>query len=280
MKVRHSTSASPLRLSTHGSVLQATDKRVTLVQELLNSVRILKMFAWERPSIKRINDARSLELEKIKKRAKIYSCVPFASVASHNRKTDCFECRGMMFLSTGIPASVTLATFGVYVFVQKESLTASTAFTAMSLFSLLREAVSKLASPLRFNRESSADFYRLQSPPLASCPPSCEPMSPSAASTASYKILSSSTPSPYRSLPRLLTTLLRMRRSKIQLFESRMPSFDSLAMDQPGSLLLSTMSRYRRTRSLSLLVTLEAERVHSSSLCWANFTFEVGKSIS
>jgi len=35
------------------------------------------MFAWEKPSIKRINDARSLELDKIKKRAKIYSYVPF-----------------------------------------------------------------------------------------------------------------------------------------------------------------------------------------------------------
>jgi len=60
-----------------------------------------------------------------------------------SRDTEPFKLRGMMFLSTGIPASVTLATFGVYVFVQKESLTASTAFTAMSLFSLLREAVSK-----------------------------------------------------------------------------------------------------------------------------------------
>lgn len=48
----------------------------------------------------------------------------------------------MMFLSTGIPAVVTLSTFGTYVFLQKQTLTASTAFTAMSLFGLLREAVS------------------------------------------------------------------------------------------------------------------------------------------
>ncbi|GAA5962699.1 hypothetical protein JCM3765_006170 [Sporobolomyces pararoseus] len=102
-------------------IMKATDKRVTLVQELLNSIRIVKMFAWEKPSIERIEKTRSLELGKIKKRAKIYS--------------------GMMFLSTGIPATVTLATFGSFVFIQKESLTASTAFTAMSLFSLLREAV-------------------------------------------------------------------------------------------------------------------------------------------
>ncbi|GAA5941205.1 uncharacterized protein JCM15063_006399 [Sporobolomyces koalae] len=124
-------------------IMKATDKRVTLVQELLNSIRILKMFAWEKPSIKRISAARSLELSKITKRAKIYS--------------------GMMFLSTGIPASVTLATFGCYVFVQKESLTASTAFTAMSLFSLLREAVISATRLLSAFMRANVSLGRINS---------------------------------------------------------------------------------------------------------------------
>ncbi|GJN94069.1 hypothetical protein Rhopal_007133-T1 [Rhodotorula paludigena] len=104
-----------------GDILKATDRRITLVQELINSIRTLKMFGWEKPSTDRIFDARDTELERIKKRAKVYA--------------------GMMFLSTGIPAVVTLSTFGTYVFLQKQTLTASTAFTAMSLFGLLREAV-------------------------------------------------------------------------------------------------------------------------------------------
>lgn len=102
-------------------IMKATDKRITLVQELLNSIRTLKMFAWEKPSMDRIGEARRVELERVKKRAKVYA--------------------GLMFLSTGVPAVVTLSTFGCYIFVQKQSLTASTAFTAMSLFGLLREAV-------------------------------------------------------------------------------------------------------------------------------------------
>ncbi|GAA5982504.1 hypothetical protein JCM10908_006676 [Rhodotorula pacifica] len=102
-------------------IMKATDKRITLVQELLNSIRTLKMFAWEKPSMERIGEARRVELERVKKRAKVYA--------------------GLMFLSTGVPAVVTLSTFGCYIFVQKQSLTASTAFTAMSLFGLLREAV-------------------------------------------------------------------------------------------------------------------------------------------
>ncbi|GAA5902469.1 hypothetical protein JCM6882_002761 [Rhodosporidiobolus microsporus] len=107
--------------AVQGEIMKATDKRITLVQELLNSIRILKMFGWEKSSMKRISDARSLELKRITKRAKVYA--------------------GMMFLSTGIPAVVTLSTFGSFVFLQKQTLTASTAFTAMSLFGLLREAV-------------------------------------------------------------------------------------------------------------------------------------------
>ncbi|GAA5833694.1 hypothetical protein JCM11251_003207 [Rhodosporidiobolus azoricus] len=107
--------------AVQGEIMKATDKRITLVQELLNSIRTLKMFGWEDSSLKRISEARSLELKRITKRAKVYA--------------------GMMFLSTGIPAVVTLSTFGSFVFLQKQTLTASTAFTAMSLFGLLREAV-------------------------------------------------------------------------------------------------------------------------------------------
>lgn len=100
---------------------QATDKRITLVGELVSAIRTIKMFSWESSSMARIYDARQTELERITKRAKVYA--------------------GLMFLSTGVPMVVTLATFGAYVFGMKRSLTASTAFTAMSLFGLLREAV-------------------------------------------------------------------------------------------------------------------------------------------
>lgn len=47
----------------------------------------------------------------------------------------------MMFLSTGVPVVVTLTTFAAYIFGMKQPLTASTAFTSMALFGLLREAV-------------------------------------------------------------------------------------------------------------------------------------------
>ncbi|KAK4046142.1 hypothetical protein OIV83_006313 [Microbotryomycetes sp. JL201] len=102
-------------------IMKATDKRITIVGELVSSIRVLKMLNWQDSSRKKIYDARETELARITKRAKVYA--------------------GLMFLSTGIPAVVTLSTFATYVFFRKQSLTASTAFTSMSLFGLLREAV-------------------------------------------------------------------------------------------------------------------------------------------
>jgi hypothetical protein len=55
--------------------MKAIDRRITLVQELLNSIRIIKTFSWEGPSMKRIEEAREGELERIVKRAKVYACV-------------------------------------------------------------------------------------------------------------------------------------------------------------------------------------------------------------
>ncbi|KAK4054059.1 hypothetical protein OIO90_003704 [Microbotryomycetes sp. JL221] len=102
-------------------IMKATDTRITIVGELVSSIRVLKMLNWGSFAQKRIYDARQTELGRITKRAKVYA--------------------GLMFLSTGIPAAVTLTTFGAYVFGMKQTLTASTAFTSMSLFGLLREAV-------------------------------------------------------------------------------------------------------------------------------------------
>lgn len=133
--------------AVQGDILKATDRRITLVQELINAIRTLKMFGWEKPSVDRISELREVELGRIKRRAKVYACVllSLSSDSLRNLLTDSglslLPRSGMMFLSTGIPAVVTLSTFGSFIFLQGQTLTASTAFTAMSLFGLLREAV-------------------------------------------------------------------------------------------------------------------------------------------
>lgn len=107
--------------TVQGRIMRATDRRVTLVSESIASMRAIKTFAWEKPMKGRVTEARTNELSAIKDRAKVFA--------------------GMMFLSTGVPAFVTLFTFLAYTYGQGKTLTASTAFTSLSLFGLLREAV-------------------------------------------------------------------------------------------------------------------------------------------
>ncbi|KAK4701289.1 hypothetical protein P7C70_g4945, partial [Phenoliferia sp. Uapishka_3] len=102
-------------------IMKATDRRMTIVGELVSAIRIIKMMSWERTSKAKISAARQAELDAIIHRAKVFA--------------------GLMILSTGVPATVALATFAAYVFGMKESLTAATAFTSLSLFGLLREAI-------------------------------------------------------------------------------------------------------------------------------------------
>lgn len=102
-------------------IMKATDSRVTLVSEILSSIRTIKIYGWERAFMDRIATIRNTELDRIIGRAKVFG--------------------GMMLLSTGVPAAVTLATFAAYTYGKHEPLTASTAFTSITLFGLLREAV-------------------------------------------------------------------------------------------------------------------------------------------
>ena len=40
----------------------ASDKRVALMNEILNSIRLIKMYAWEEPFIEKIKGLRSVEI--------------------------------------------------------------------------------------------------------------------------------------------------------------------------------------------------------------------------
>ena len=43
-------------------VVVTTDKRVALMNEILTSIRLIKMYAWEEPFIEKIKELRSREI--------------------------------------------------------------------------------------------------------------------------------------------------------------------------------------------------------------------------
>ncbi|XP_030603605.1 canalicular multispecific organic anion transporter 1-like [Archocentrus centrarchus] len=101
------------------------DKRMKIMNEILNGIKILKLYAWEPSFQKQVEDIRGEELKVMKRFAYLTAISVFI-----------FSCA---------PAVVSLATFAVFVSVSSDNvLTAEKAFTSISLFNILRFPLAML----------------------------------------------------------------------------------------------------------------------------------------
>ncbi|XP_038152385.1 canalicular multispecific organic anion transporter 1-like [Cyprinodon tularosa] len=101
------------------------DKRLKIMNEMLNGIKILKLFAWEPSFQTQVKDIREKELKVMKR---------FAYLTSVST-----------FIFTCAPALVSLVTFAVFVGVSSENiLTPEKAFTSISLFNILRFPLAML----------------------------------------------------------------------------------------------------------------------------------------
>uniref|UniRef100_A0A8B9G5I3 Canalicular multispecific organic anion transporter 1 n=1 Tax=Amazona collaria TaxID=241587 RepID=A0A8B9G5I3_9PSIT len=101
------------------------DERMKIMSEILNGIKILKLFAWEPSFEKRVNEIRAHELKNLLN----FSYLQSVSV----------------FVFTCAPFLVSLASFAVYVLVDENNiLDAQKAFTAISLFNVLRFPMAML----------------------------------------------------------------------------------------------------------------------------------------
>ncbi|CAI2164969.1 18561_t:CDS:10 [Funneliformis geosporum] len=104
-------------------LMKATDKRMGLMNELLQAIRIIKFFAWEDQFYKKIIDARENELKEIKSR--LMQWVYMGNV---------WMC---------LPLLIMLSVFWTYTKLFGNELTATVAFTALALFNNLRHALDE-----------------------------------------------------------------------------------------------------------------------------------------
>uniref|UniRef100_A0A8C9LAD4 Uncharacterized protein n=1 Tax=Pavo cristatus TaxID=9049 RepID=A0A8C9LAD4_PAVCR len=101
------------------------DERMKIMSEVLNGIKILKLFAWEPSFEKRINEIRACELKDLLKFSYLQSVSIFV-----------FSCA---------PFLVSLASFAVYILVDENNvLDAQKAFTSISLFNVLRFPMAML----------------------------------------------------------------------------------------------------------------------------------------
>ncbi|XP_028651533.1 canalicular multispecific organic anion transporter 1 [Erpetoichthys calabaricus] len=115
------------------------DKRMKLMNEILNGIKILKFYAWESSFEEQVLNIREKELKVMLK---------FAYFGSFSA-----------FIFSCAPVLVSLASFAVFVFVDEEGvLTAEKAFTSISLFNILRFPMAML--PMLISSMVQADVSR------------------------------------------------------------------------------------------------------------------------
>ncbi|KAJ2890233.1 Transporter of the ATP-binding cassette (ABC), partial [Coemansia aciculifera] len=128
--------------SKYQSQLMAiSDRRMSMMNEILQGVRIIKFFAWEPQFESQVASVRGSELGVLKSRHLVftYSIIVF-------------------FMA---PVFVTLATFVCYTKFLGHQLTASIAFTALALFKTLRGPIDQLPEVISFCLQAKVSVDRV-----------------------------------------------------------------------------------------------------------------------
>jgi ABC-type multidrug transport system fused ATPase/permease subunit len=128
--------------SLQKKILAATDSRIHITNEVLTNIRIIKFFAWEQRFMAQVDEKRSVELKAIRNRYLVWAVA--ATVWS------------------GVPVLITLLSFLVYTRVEHKDLVPSIAFTALSLFMILRIPLDQLADMVAHVQEAKVSVDRVE----------------------------------------------------------------------------------------------------------------------
>ncbi|KAK4122140.1 P-loop containing nucleoside triphosphate hydrolase protein [Parathielavia appendiculata] len=128
--------------SSQKRIMAATDKRIHTTNEILQNIRIIKYFAWEHRFATIVDEKRRAELKALRRRFMIWA----AAVAVWNT----------------VPILITFFSFLIYTIVEKKPLYPSVAFTAISLFMLLRYPLDQLGDMIAHVQESQVSIDRIE----------------------------------------------------------------------------------------------------------------------
>jgi ABC-type multidrug transport system fused ATPase/permease subunit len=122
-------------------LVRQTDARVELMNEVINGIRIIKFYAWEKFFLSKIEAIRKEEVVMVQRTAYIRALNAIVLEAS--------------------PILLSLAAFFVYSVLEDEELTAAKAFTALSLFNLLRFPLTTLPRVIQIWADAFVSCDRL-----------------------------------------------------------------------------------------------------------------------
>jgi ABC-type multidrug transport system fused ATPase/permease subunit len=127
---------------TQKQIMAATDKRIHTTNEVLQNIRIIKYFAWEHRFSKIVDEKRSVELKALRNRFMVWAL----AVAIWNT----------------VPVLITFFSFLVYTKIEGKPLYPSVAFTAISLFLLLRVPLDQLGDMIAHVQEAKVSVDRVE----------------------------------------------------------------------------------------------------------------------
>uniref|UniRef100_A0AAQ4R6L2 ATP-binding cassette, sub-family C (CFTR/MRP), member 3 n=1 Tax=Gasterosteus aculeatus aculeatus TaxID=481459 RepID=A0AAQ4R6L2_GASAC len=126
-----------------GAQMQHKDSRIKLMNEILNGIKVLKLYAWENSFKEKILAIRQKELNVLRKMAYLGALSTMAW--------------------TSAPFLVALTTFAVYVSVDENNvLDAERAFVSLSLFNILRFPLNMLPQVISSLVQASVSLKRIQ----------------------------------------------------------------------------------------------------------------------
>eukprot|EP00127_Corallochytrium_limacisporum_P006292 Clim_evm3s225 gene=Clim_evmTU3s225 len=124
------------------AALAFTDVRLKLTNELLQSIKIIKLQGWELPFEMKITEARERELKQLMK----------------GMLLNAFN----VFIMATAPTLVTLVSFGAFTALSDEELTATRAFTSLALIQLLQAPLFVLPMTFKATMEARVSAERLR----------------------------------------------------------------------------------------------------------------------
>ncbi|XP_051994834.1 multidrug resistance-associated protein 1 isoform X3 [Xyrauchen texanus] len=123
--------------------MKSKDNRIKLMNEVLNGIKVLKLYAWELAFKDKVSDIRKSELRVLKKTAYLGAVSTFTWVCA--------------------PFLVALSTFAVYVLVDEQNvLDAQKAFVSLALFNILRFPLNMLPMVISSMVQASVSMKRLR----------------------------------------------------------------------------------------------------------------------
>ncbi len=128
--------------SIRRATVKITDKRVRLMNELLNGIKLVKLYAWEGAFAEKVQDVRAQETSSLVKAA--------YALAVNN------------VIAFATPTLVVLATFLTYTYTQDEPLKASDAFAIVGLFAAARFPLNVAPIAVKNASEALVGLQRMQ----------------------------------------------------------------------------------------------------------------------